>query len=409
MNWRAPGDHGAAGGAVESLFSATAVRDRCATLYQAGLADQLTHLRINGSRWDQVLRRNADQVRASFPTGPIPIHGRLNHLRAPTWDLASPLLQRSGPALIDAVAISVLIDAGAGSDWTFEDPLAGRIGRSEGLAIAAYRALESGLFSATATPFETDADALRELDQGDLSAAMQVRPDNPIVGLPGRAALLRGLGEVIHGGGQTRLCDLLCHDLFGTDWDTLGRTGTARTVTADHLLQWILDRLGPLWPGRIERAGLNLGDTWEHPLAGGEGETSGLVPFHKLSQWLTYSLIEPLRHLGIEVSDTDQLTGLAEYRNGGMLVQLGLIELREGLPTAPVAPEDRLVVEWRAVTVAALDILATRITPYLPERPDIRMGELLEAATWPLGRQLARHARADGAPPIRIQSDGTVF
>jgi hypothetical protein len=40
------------------------------------------------------------------------------------------------------------------------------------------------------------------------------------------------------------------------------------------------------------------------------------VPLHKLSQWLSYSLIEPLQEAGIEVVEIDGLTGLAEYRNG---------------------------------------------------------------------------------------------
>ena len=48
--------------------------------------------------------------------------------------------------------------------------------------------------------------------------------------------------------------------------------------------------------------------------------TSGLVPLHKLSQWLAYSLIEPLQTSGISVTDIDGLTGLAEYRNGGLFV-----------------------------------------------------------------------------------------
>ena len=47
-----------------------------------------------------------------------------------------------------------------------------------------------------------------------------------------------------------------------------------------------------------------------------------LVPFHKLSQWLSYSLIESLERSGLKVLHIDQLTGLAEYRNGGLFVDL---------------------------------------------------------------------------------------
>jgi hypothetical protein len=44
------------------------------------------------------------------------------------------------------------------------------------------------------------------------------------------------------------------------------------------------------------------------------------MPFHKLSQWLTYSLLEPFEWAGVPVHGLDALTGLPEYRNGGLLL-----------------------------------------------------------------------------------------
>ena len=87
--------------------------------------------------------------------------------------------------------------------------------------------------------------------------------------------------------------------------------------------------------------------------------TSGLVPLHKLSQWLAYSLIEPLQTSGISVTDIDGLTGLAEYRNGGLFVDTGVLAFRD----AEAAQREHevaspLVVEWRALTVALLDRVA---------------------------------------------------
>jgi len=60
------------------------------------------------------------------------------------------------------------------------------------------------------------------------------------------------------------------------------------------------------------------------------------VPFHKLSQWLAYSLIEPLEAAGIAVDGLGDLTALAEYRNGGLLVDLGVIR-----PRVPIDPAVR--------------------------------------------------------------------
>ena len=86
---------------------------------------------------------------------------------------------------------------------------------------------------------------------------------------------------------------------------------------------------GPIWPSRLELGGVPLGDCWRHPALTTGDATTGLVPLHKLSQWLAYSLIEPLQAAGIEVTDIDGLTGLAEYRNGGLLVDTGVLQLRD--------------------------------------------------------------------------------
>lgn len=51
-----------------------------------------------------------------------------------------------------------------------------------------------------------------------------------------------------------------------------------------------------------------------------EPDGDDLVPFHKLSQWLAYSLIEVLeRTLNWRFEGKEYLTGLPEYRNGQYL------------------------------------------------------------------------------------------
>ena len=44
---------------------------------------------------------------------------------------------------------------------------------------------------------------------------------------------------------------------------------------------------------------------------------------------MTYSLIEPFEEAGIKVIDLDALTGLAEYRNGGLFVDTGILQLKD--------------------------------------------------------------------------------
>ena len=139
--------------------------------------------------------------------------------------------------------------------------------------------------------------------------------------------------------------------------------------------------------------------------------TSGLMPFHKLSQWLTYSLIEPLQWTGVTVTDIDGLTGLAEYRNGGLFIDTGVLAT-----TAPdaaeqsYAPDDPAIVEWRALTLALLDRIADPVRARLGVTvADFPLARVLEGGTWAAGRKLARERRDGGEPPLCIVSDGTVF
>jgi hypothetical protein len=103
------------------------------------------------------------------------------------------------------------------------------------------------------------------------------------------------------------------------------------------------------------------------------------VPFHKLSQWLAYSLIEPLEWAGYEVVEIDGLTGLPEYRNGGLFLDSGVLRLKDPAE-AERAHEvgSRLVVEWRALTVALLD----RIAPLVRERLGVRRGRCRSPRSW---------------------------
>jgi len=142
----------------------------------------------------------------------------------------------------------------------------------------------------------------------------------------------------------------------------------------------------------------------------GPGLTRGWVPFHKLSQWLTYSLLEPFEWAGVHVEGVDAMTGLPEYRNGGLLLDTGVLRLHEpALAARTWKVSDELVVEWRALTVALLDELA----PLVRTRLGVDAGQMplacvLEGGSWAAGRALAQRLR-DGRPPLSVASDGTVF
>ena len=121
------------------------------------------------------------------------------------------------------------------------------------------------------------------------------------------------------------------------------------------------------------------------------------MPFHKLSQWLTYSLLEPLQWAGVRVDGLDALTGLPEYRNGGLLIDAGVLRAARprGRSAAHRSRVDELVVEWRALTVALLDELAPLVRERLgADAEQLPLACVLEGGTWAAGRRIAARSAA---------------
>jgi hypothetical protein len=187
-------------------------------------------------------------------------------------------------------------------------------------------------------------------------------------------------------------------------------TAQAPTVAAHDILVLLLDSLSGIWPAQNAIAGEPLGDCWRHPAVAGEGLTAGWMPFHKLSQWLSYSLLEPFEWAGVAVTGLDALTGLPEYRNGGLLIDAGVLQpLPADWATRPWQAGDAFIVEWRALTVALLDELAPLVRAELNlSEQQMPLACVLEGGTWAAGRLLAQRQRG-GLPPLNIVSDGTVF
>jgi hypothetical protein len=329
----------------------------------------------------------------------IPFHSRWRHFEAGGRDRWAALAERMkdlpreeiARRRIDLAVVSVLLDAGAGGLWSYREAATGKsFMRSEGLAVASFNMFANGAFSRDSKndPLRVDAERLARLTPNELAMGFQVRGHNSLLGLEGRAGLLRKLGGV----GLERpgaLFDLLA---------------VGPEVKAESILAVLLDKLQAIWPSRLELDGTPLGDVWRHP-------TVGLVPFHKLSQWLSYSLVEPLQGAGLKVVELDALTGLPEYRNGGLLVDSGALRPKQKLLLEKVfAPGDEAIVEWRALTVALLDRVAEYVRVHLRmDAASLPLVKVLEAGTWFAGRALAAERRKDGGPPIAVESDGTVF
>jgi hypothetical protein len=194
-------------------------------------------------------------------------------------------------------------------------------------------------------------------------------------------------------------------------YDALVARASQGRIPAATILSVLLEGLGTIWPNRPTFAGVALGDCWPYPPLGGQAPLERFVPLHKLSQWLAYSLIEPLEEAGIRVTDPGGLTGLAEYRNGGLFVDMEVLIPRDAQALSKVHDvADPFIVGWRALTVGLLDELAPQVAARLGlTAQQFPLARVLEGGTWAAGRLVARNRRTDGGPPIRITSDGTVF
>ena len=408
--------------AVALLRSTVAVRERAGWLLARARDGGSAEFAVDDARLDSAAEEVAAVTRIRYPSLEIPYHSRWRHFEAGGVDRRRVLDARLGPAdaaeraraQIDLALVSVLLDAGAGPAWSYREPGTGLVlTRSEGLGVASFHAFVAGLFSSDpARPLQVDAAALRRLDATELALAFQVGSGNPLVGLDGRVALLRRLGDALVEaeavyGSKGRPGGLFDHVLRQ---HTPMSDGHASRLDAHDLLVTLLETLASVWTTGNVLGGQPLGDCWRHDAVPGAGVSAGWVPFHKLSQWLCYSLLEPFAWAGHPVAGLEALTGLPEYRNGGLLIDCGVLRPKDARFAArPRAVDELFVVEWRALTVALLDELAPRVRQALGVPPDrMPLACVLEGGTWAAGRALARRLR-NGLPPVTIVSDGTVF
>ncbi|MFC7690032.1 DUF1688 family protein [Paeniroseomonas aquatica] len=333
------------------LLTPEAVRQRCGELFALAQEGRLAGWSLDLARLPAAADLVTAVIRQNYPSLEVPFHARWRHFAIGGIDRWAAVQARDPRMAFDLAITSVLLDAGAGMAWRYRESGTGReFARSEGLAVASFAMFTAGAFATDRRSPRADAARLAGLTADDLATGFQVGPGNPLIGLEGRAALLRRLGGVV------AAAPTVFAGRPGGLFDHLAAQADAGILPARAILLAILHHLGGIWPGRETLGGVNLGDCWRHP---GIDAADGLVPFHKLSQWLAYSLIEPLEAAGLRVSGIDALTGLPEYRNGGLFLDLGVIRLVDPEDAAREhAPGSPLIVGWRALTVALLDALA---------------------------------------------------
>lgn len=390
---------------LDYILSPVCVRDGAKKIFDETKSGN-THFHYHEEKLGPTVDFVMSVIRENYPDMNIPFHSRWGHFRPGNVDRSLWLkakikdLDPMEQARVkwDLVIPSVLLDAGAGPQWKYNEKETSReYARSEGLGVASFHLFMSGAFSDDGKSLRSTAKGLQAVTPKLIEEYFQVTPNNPLVGVEGRTNLLKNLGRALEN--KTLFKD--------------GRPGSlidylvakhGKTIPATALLRGVLDGLGPIWPGRETLNGVNLGDAWRH-------SRFGLIAFHKLSQWMTYSLVEPLLDAGITVTGVEGLTGLPEYRNGGLLLDTGVLSFKNQRDLeATWGPESDLIIEWRALTVFLLDKIGAEVQNRLGKSPqDFPLAKVLEGGTWWAGRKMAAQLRAGGTPPLNIKSDGTVF
>jgi len=400
----------------DSLTKLQTIREKCRDIYALAKQDKLLHFELKADKLDLVVKRTVDCIKKHYPTLDIPYHSRTRHFEvqgketiptlAATWPVDAVEKCRR---LVDLVTVSVLLDAGAGSQWKFIDASGDQFSRSEGLAVASLDMFKQGMFSSdSCVPCRVNSSGLKQLSVAELSHGFQVSNTNPMVGLAGRVGVLQRLGEALE---QTPeyFGQEVCRPGHLVDY-CLKNANEAKEVSIQVLWKAIIEGYASIWPTTL--SGTRRGDVWVYNPLKKVGEPgSDMVPFHKLSQWLILSLLEPLQQLGLKFTDMELLTPLPEYRNGGLLVDTGVLVPRNP-NTFNMAYDvgSELVIEWRAMTVMLIDEVAVKVRKALNQTEEqMPLAKVLQGGTWQAGRIIAKEMRADGSPPIKIRSDGTVF
>ncbi|ETO23574.1 hypothetical protein RFI_13605, partial [Reticulomyxa filosa] len=437
---------------IEELRLLQTVRKQSVRMYEMAKKDELQYFGVNPDKIEGCAKEVVACIKKHYPDLKVPMHSRFRHFDSKVIDnlrkkwalhevdrelrlvkhflewfnqihiyifihtlLCIHLIEQTR-RLIDLTFVSVLLDAGAGDDWKYVDRHQRTWTRSEGIGAASLQMFLDGMFSSDeALKTRVNSRGLQKLTVQELKVGFQASKSNPMIGLDGRAGLLKRLAKALE-----KFPEYFGHEVskFVNDFFNhsnlldfvLSKANQDKVVSLRVLWQALVIGLEPIWPQRVSR--VRNGDVWSHnhlKIIGKPG--SDMVPFHKLIQWLCYSIVEEFTTYGIKFEHLDDLTCLPEYRNGGLLIDTGVIVIKDTVDTdMTYHVGSELIVEWRALTVALIDEIADHVRKQLGKtKAEFPMSQVLEGGTWRAGRELAFKLRPSGAPPIKIRSDGTVF
>jgi hypothetical protein len=391
------------------FYTLPKIRERASMVYDYVNSHQASYFWLDERKLPTLAKEVIAYMDKQYPNGEVPYHSRFRHIEMDNINRLAVLrdaLSLGDKEWVNCVfewlILSVFLDAGAGSTWRFYDTIVGKYyQRSEGLALASL-ALMGYFYHPNHDKVGVSTALIERLSEKEFEDIYQVTEDNPLVGTTGRYALLQSIGALLTHHRLSRLADFL---------NKLTRRMPNKVCFVDSLFNQLVKFFSPIWAITYPELPHLVGDIGVYPFIKSTEKMSDWVPFHKLTQWLTYSLIEWFEQSGYTIESSSLLTGLPEYRNGGLFVDSGVMGLNNAqnknqyhFPTSP------LVVEWRALTIVLLDKLATEIGGMMTLPEDVLpLSKILQGGTWSLGREKAYQRSPTGQSPILIKSDGNIF
>ncbi len=405
---------------LDYLRSPHAIRRHCEQVYQLVKDGKGRYFSLHEEKLEPLCDYVLSVIRQNYPDLKVPFHSRWRHFRGPHGDCLSDMEKTylglsegsRTQAMMEVVLVSVLLDAGAGASWRYRDPRSNKLlSRSEGLAFASWDLVKEGRLTKGTELARVDALGLQNITEESFCEAFQVTTDNPLVGVTARVHILKELGKVVSS--KPEIFGSEVNPYLGGLFDYLRSLASSSKseLEASTILKTVLETFSTLWPRSATWQGDLIGDVGDYEGVRGDFGVHDRIPFHKLSQWLTYSFIEPLEASGLQVTGLDQLTGLPEYRNGGLFIDREVLSLKDSSHQSLWwGVQSPLVVEWRALTVCLLDKLGAMIREKLQEdSKSLPLVCILEGGTWWAGRLAAKERRPDGSPPLKLKIEGSLF
>lgn len=397
---------------VDPVFVPSSIRRAARALFNLAQLGELEHFELHAATLDTLVK---DMTRGLEPAQVAP-HTQwrnfeqdgIQRIAAFNKQLSSSLStpMDCAQARLDLLFLNEALETGGNGTWRYYDALSDRtLTRTEALATATLRLLQNGFFSAyPEAPFRVDAIRLRQITESQLATSLQISNENQILGgVEAKLARLSTLANYLENTPEFK-------DRSGSrPGNILNFFRPRADMALEPLFTFLAQSLTSIWPGNTHN-GRAIGDAWHHSALKSDSVLQGIVPIHRITQWLHYAIAPALSESGLHSFPTTDLSGLPGYRNTGLLIDSGIIQPRsQDLLSREHLLGDEPIVELRCLTIGVMGRALESIHQQLSLDHDTFPMAKLNGLFWHAGRAKASGLRPGGSPPFSVRDQGVPF